>query len=179
MMPDIQPEFSENSLSFEAYPFRFGALEHSSTLMYSELRSVRLGSAPPALILRQGEIIFIGAQVRDPLTAWAERHGLGKIDLPDSWSLLCEPFVDTQYTPAQARRDSERLGLLGFAEDEIAAIRSRVAPFMLAYNATLWDWANLGHYDLLLAYAAHGPGLDRDFYDWSMRIALRGWGDKL
>ncbi|HEY9838898.1 MAG TPA: hypothetical protein V6D23_00480 [Candidatus Obscuribacterales bacterium] len=175
----LTPLWQQHSLDLPDYPFRFGALGQSERLIGTAARSVRLNSAPPALILRSGEVVFISATAREPLAAWADRNGLGQITLRDTWSLLCAPFLDTHYPPEHARHDIETLRLRNFTPTEVTAIQARIAPALLAYNALLQDWTVLGHYDLLLAWREHGPGLDAEFYVWSMEIALRGWGDKL
>ncbi len=185
-MAQMLAQFEVKSITFQNYPYRFGALAKQSRLEYQAIAAYRLLSAPPALILHSGEILFIAAAQREQLMSWADRHQLPEIKVWDNWSWMCEPYLDTGFTPQSDALSMQRLNELGFSQDEVQAIRKQIEPFMLAYNSVVWEWGDLGHFDLLNAWqklgfrllglnGPFGPALNPEIYNWTMQIATKGW----
>lgn len=186
MMPKLFVQFEAESLTFQNYPYRLGALAQQERLDSQAVAAYRLLSTPPALILHSGEILFISAGQRDELNNWAERHQLPEVKVWDSWSWICEPYLDTEFTPQNEALSMQRLNELGFSQDEVQDIRKQIEPLMLAYNSVVWEWGDLGHFDLLNAWkklgfsllglkGPFGPVLNAEIYRWTMKIANRGW----
>ncbi len=130
---------------------------HTSTeaLRADSVREV-VDGFPPLVWHHDGRIetCALPAFTRD---AWCESAGgrqggrLRHTDRADAVALLCEPFLDTEFTPEDAARTEEQLGRLGFAPAEVAEHRKRLSGPMLAYNAIHWEWAHLGVSDVCAA----------------------------
>ncbi|MEU5537651.1 hypothetical protein [Streptomyces sp. NPDC020362] len=102
---------------------------------------------------------------------------------PEVRADLLEPFLDTVVTPEHQAAALTRLSKGGLAPAEVAGIRDKVAPIMLAYNAVLWEWHHLGLADLLYAAPAAPwvpehqriePADKAVFFAWAMNIADLG-----
>ena len=140
---------------------------------------------PPELWLRDGEILFVARQDLVDLVAFADRHHIPLTDREDVWSLLLEDCLDTEHSEAHRGQTKATLRSSGISETTEDEWRRRTHGAVLAYNASLWEWLHLGHYDLLRAF--FGPwsrwsGRFAALYRESMALAAfaprRDWDEK-
>lgn len=148
------------------YPFARAA--RPSRIPAESLTEICVGWAPPAVRTREGEFLFIEAPHAAQLAAFGERNGVPFVRREDVWSLILEPFLDTEFGADARERTLARLGACGVPRDEVASIRERVEWRMLALTAVTWEWVYYGLYDVLTVMRS------TDFYAYAMRIADRG-----
>jgi hypothetical protein len=106
------------------------------------------------------------------------------VERVDVWSLILEPFLDTEFDEQHKQRTLVMLQNNEVSRELCDALRQEFGPAMYHYNfATfLWDWVHLGLYDLLSAIELgpratlpwrHGRSF-ASFYWEAMEIAGRG-----
>lgn len=173
---DLRVICRDGALRFERYPFPPASVRREPDVAAHRFTAWKPGWAPPTLVLEHREVLFVSAEQREEVDDWATRHAIARPDALDVWDLLLDPFLDTEHDEAWKRRCVELLLGCGFAEDEIEDIRRSVSGPMLSYNALLWEWVHLGHYDVLNGCSGFpvSAGFSR-FYWESMGIALRGF----
>jgi len=120
-----------------------------------------------------GERIFFNHDDEERIRAFAEIHNIKTSKKPDTWQLLCNEFLDTEFEKTAIERNQEVLLQLGFSLLELQEIRKKVK--WTFFGTT--EWTYLGHWDLLamkqkrsFLYRLTG----RDYYWWTMKIALKG-----
>lgn len=161
---------------FPWYPFAPASVRRERRLDARRIWAWNPDSSPPALYVDAVESIFVSAEHQDELTAWCDRLSVPKRRPRDVWSFLLEPYLDTEVTPECLARVDGQLRECGFSRAEIASLRARVSRRMLAYNALVWEWVHLGHYDVLHAMHSFSfPWTFRRFYWHSMAVAFRGF----
>jgi hypothetical protein len=176
----VQSEFEvvDDEIRFLAYPFAPASVAPAGVVRARDIRDADPGVAvaPPEVRLTSGETVFV-AGGHDALRRFCGEHAVPLVRRPDVWSALLQPFVDTEFDGYWEARTHTELESYGITLDEIADIRARFAPVMVAYNAVLWDWVHLGLFDLLEALGGPVGGARpdelRDTYWWAMEIADR------
>lgn len=166
--------FPENHLS------RIGG-SFNGTLAAAAIQDADPAATPPEIRTRSGETLFVSATQRQDLERFCQASLVRIRERPDVWGDLLEPFTDTQLTPQHESATLGRLHQAGLTAAEIAQIRAKVRPLMLAYNARHWDWRHLGLADLLDAatiawlpeHQRAALGKTTSFYTWAMTIANR------
>lgn len=175
---------TENGIQFASYPFRPASVYPSGLLAWADVREVVVGAFPPEVRTCQGEVLFVEKASEAVLAEAARRRGLPCVRRVDVWSLLLDPFLDTEFDDAFKMGAARILAACGIAPDEQEAIRAQFSALMISYNfdTMLWEWVHLGLYDLLHAcdLAAAGglrcgpPGDLATIYWEAMQIAERG-----
>ena len=125
---------------------------------------------PPMLWFRDGTVETC-ALPEFTLDAWCGLHGVPHTDRHDPLALLCEPFLDTEFTADDAARSGRQLEALGFTLGDIETLRAELRGPMLSYNALIWDWVHLGLYDVVMAL----PGPAAETAAWCSRLITRAW----
>ncbi len=169
--------FYKNHLEFQNYEFPVASVWQSPHLKAENIREIHLNHrAPPEIITQQGEVLFVSATQRPYLRLFAQINQIPDVDILDVWSLLLEPYLDTEFSEEYQQRTHQLLNKSGFSPDEINAIRERVGSNVLNYNTLLWEWVHLGQYDLFHAFdlSNKANGETQEFYAWANQIALRG-----
>ena len=87
----------------------------------------------------------------------------------DTWSLICDEFLDTEHNDDDKRITIETLKETGISERETEEIRKRISLKMLAYTYISMEWVYYGQYDVLIQLFP----LSEEKYWWTMQIALR------
>ncbi|KAB2364123.1 helix-turn-helix domain-containing protein [Actinomadura montaniterrae] len=179
----MEVRFAEDHIRFLGYDFPGASVYPSGMVAPAGIRDADWKAIRPEVRTVLGETLFIPRERKPDLEAFCHRHGIASVSRPDTWGDLLEPFLDTQIGAAEERATIDRLRKAGFTLREIAGIRRRLAPLMLAYNfdAMVWEWVHLGLFDLLTAAGAPvvAAGLRATvgdpaaFYEWAMAIAER------
>ncbi|MFW9842982.1 MAG: hypothetical protein ACFFEV_00215 [Candidatus Thorarchaeota archaeon] len=174
-------KFFEDAIGFKKYDFppstvysRIGMKK----VLAEKIDEIDLQGAPPTLKV-DNELIFISAEHRSELESFAKRNNIEIRARFDIWDAILEPFIDTEFTPEDAKQIQENLEKYGLGEETVQKWRERVKEAMIAYNfgTGLWDWVHLGQWDMLNAYKlGMGEKLTEEEYTqlyWnSMEIAL-------
>lgn len=173
----------EDRINFLRYEFRGASVHPDGVLTAAQIRGVNWRLAPPEIRTTQGETLFVPAAHQAELADFCLRNGIAFDGRLDVWGNLLEPFLDTEFSDESIAATDELLREAGFGAAEVADIRLRIAPLMMAYNfdSMLWDWANLGLCDLLKAVSGHLVPADlpatlgdpADVYAWAQQIADR------
>lgn len=192
----------KNHIHFTSYPFAVASVTHNPDVYADDILEIHSSSAPPEIVTKKQEILFISAQFRDEVKLFAQYNRIRDIARTDVWSLVNEPFLDTEFSPEEQWKTLEELAAAGFDRQEVEQIRATIKDKMQGYNAFHWEWVHLGHMDVLAAhdnalhkgitqslhtikdkeklgtlhcidsFSNHMP-LESKFYDWCNRIALR------
>ena len=172
--------FAPDKIDIKNYIFPISAARRNFTITPNEIKEVRLERFPPEVMLQDGEIIFLDAAAKALLDQFASTHGLLKAARLDVWSFLCEPYLDTQFTPEQNAFNMQTLSEAGFNPDEVAAIRDKIKAKMLFFNSMAWEWVNLSQYDVLTAFGFRNRFFNilfsqsrQKFYAWCNQISNR------
>lgn len=170
--------FTPEGLKFERYPFRGASVRKRPLVPLSAIAEVLPLDFPPAILTQDGEFLFLSAEHRQPLIAWARTHGLPLMNRRDPWGWLLNPFLDTEFSEAEHAQDLVTLAEMGIPPEETARWRKRVEPRMMALTAATWEWVDYGLFDLLWATRSFslsdGWLRPQPFYDAVMEVARRG-----
>jgi hypothetical protein len=174
-------EFFEDSIGFNKYDFTPSMVYSKSgikKILVNEIEEIDIQGAPPVLKIGK-ELVFISAEHRSELESFAKRNNIVIQARFDIWDAILEPFIDTEFTAENAKKNRENLKKYGLGEEKVQKWRDRVGEAMTAYNfgTGLWDWVHLGLWDLLNAYKlGMAEKLTEEqyarFYWDSMKIAL-------
>ncbi|EGD54980.1 hypothetical protein [Gordonia neofelifaecis] len=178
----IEAEFGDDAILYSRYPHPAASVRRSPRLASSQVRDVDSAEFPPQIRTTSGETLFVPREGRFGLAEFAARNRVPEVRRPDLWSLVLEPFLDTEVTAHQIERVDGILRTHGLTDVEIGDLRGRVSAMMESYNAFLWDWTDLNLYDLVCASSVwHRSDIDVGvaFYRWAMEIADRPTGRSL
>lgn len=170
---DITVLIDQNKIVFKSYPFEASNLFVNNTLVNTDIEFINIENRfPPEIRTNKNEVLFISAEQKDELNDFAKMNQIPEIEKADIWSILLDPFLDTEISEERKRKLIEELINLGLTEDKIQEIWSQVSEQMYKYNQWLWEWVHFSHYDLL---SAMQDGLTqaeyRTFYWDSMELA--------
>jgi hypothetical protein len=150
---------------------------------WQDVREIHVPAWPPEA-RTESEVLFVPATLREPLEGAAAAHRIPIVPRIDVWSLILEPFLDTEHDEAWREQTYASLSRCAIDRATCDAIREELEPAMMAYNfdSMLWDWTHLGLCDALLALRGELSGrrhrLPDDefaaFYRRAMDLALRG-----
>lgn len=87
----------------------------------------------------------------------------------DNWSLLCDEFLDTEFSETQKENVIQLLKENGIDKDEVYQIRKRISSRMLFRTFFSWEWIYYGQFDVLKQLWP----MSYKKYWWTMEIALR------
>jgi len=154
-----EPGFFNAGIRFHGYPFPGASVYPAGFLRWETVKEIDPDCAPPELRTDR-EVIFVTAPHRARLLDEACRRGIPVVRRVDVWGLILEPFVDTSFELPHRLRTLRTLQRNGIPFLECVNIRRRVGATMYAYNilSGLWDWCNLGLWDLLKAYRGELSG---------------------
>ncbi|MDX3661232.1 hypothetical protein PV646_28340 [Streptomyces sp. ID05-26A] len=175
--------FGPDHIVFTAYEFPWASVHPHGLLSAVDVRDVST-TLQPEIRTVTGETLFLSWDDKPGLVEFCRRHGIADVVRFDVWGNLFEPFLDTEFTDSQKAATNARLHGVGLSQASIDSIRTRLTPLMHAYNfdSMLWDWTDLGLYDLLSALngklvPASLPATLGDLaevYRWAMEIADYG-----
>jgi hypothetical protein len=175
--------FAADHIHFLRYDFPGATVHPTGFLTPAQIRDADGKTVRPEIRTALGETLFIPRKQESELEEFCRRNDVAQRHRTDIWSDLLEPFLDTWFNPEDELATEKRLCAAGLSQDEVAEIRQRIAPLMRAYNfdSMLWEWVNLGLFDLLNASsgALVPPDLPATlgdltaFYTWAMEIAER------
>ncbi len=163
----------EDCIVFDCYEFRFSSLRKNNMLTLDRIKEVDFTTIPCSMEIDMGELIFFNHNDTERIKAFTEKHQLPVAQKADVWELLCAPFLDTELTEAEIRHNTEKLVQLHFSISTVKQIRKKIKFTLLG----TWEWQYLGHWDVLAAKQARSLVYrfnGKDFYWWTMELALQG-----
>lgn len=168
--------FNDDSIEVRQYEFQVSNIRETPVIKVDAINEVNLNTYPPSIVINHNEVIFIESRYRRDFIEFVKRNQLKVENRFDIWSSINENFLDTVFTPQHHERTLEQLELNGISREEVPEIREKIEYLMTGWASVAWEWNYLGHYDLLLnkkqSYLLQFP---RDFYWWTMEIALRNY----
>lgn len=170
---DWDAEPAAGGLRLVRYPF--GAAER--LIPWGEVTEVCVGWAPPAVRVRSGEYLFVPATRVEALATHAAAHGVPFVERRDLWSLILDPFLDTEHGPEWDEKLLQNLEAEGVTRAETLALRQDLERPMLSLTAATWEWVHYGLFDALLVKRPATPLGRADFEAFCARafaLADRG-----
>ncbi|MEV6238614.1 hypothetical protein [Lentzea sp. NPDC051838] len=174
-------KFGPDHIVFTSYEFPWASVYPHGVLRAEDIRDAYVEAGPLEIRTRSGETLFVAIDDKAGLAEFCERHSIPLVRRLDVWSNLLDPFLDTEFSPAEEAATDARLRGVGLSQESIDSIRDRVGPLMRSYNfdSMLWEWADLGLFDFLKALNGTlvDPALPAtlgdpaEVYRWAMEIA--------
>ena len=122
------------------------------------------------------ELIFISAEHKQDLSAFADRNKISLFERVELWAWILEPFLDTEFTDEHKERLYNLLEKYELNRQTVDCLRETVKEQMMKYNfdTMLWEWGMFGALDVLQAMRPKLSSADfNSFYKHVMEIALR------
>ncbi|WP_188460470.1 hypothetical protein [Marivirga lumbricoides] len=150
------------------YYFRHGFLKRSKKLPFSKVQELRTNTHPVSALVNNNELIFLlGIESKDVLAH--DQLSIKAKQRNDNWSLLCEEFLDTEFSEALQKTNIAKLEKAGISKEEQQAIKKRLKVRFLIRTMVTWEWVYYGQYDVLCELWP----LTQKKYWWTMDVALR------
>ena len=178
----LEVEFLSDGVRFYNYPYPPASVYPNGTIAYEQIAEVEpiFGH----IRTKDREILFVAARFRESLQTIAAEHNIPIVSRHDVWSLILEPFLDTEFDDEQKERTLQILEECGVSREEVQSWRSSLQFCMYNYNfvSGLWEWGYLGLTDVLDARLGKLSGFCcrlsrrkyREFYFQAMELAFRG-----
>lgn len=171
--------FHENSLEILQYEFQSSTIRDKPLINVAQISEVNLNTNPISIVINHNEIIFIEDKYNKDFLDFVKRNDLKVENRFDIWSAINEIFLDTEFTAQHYERTLQSLEQNGVKKEKVIEIREQVKELMTGWLSITWSFNYLGQYDLLLnkkqSFLLLFP---RDFYWWTMDIALSNYAQK-
>ncbi|MBI5550809.1 MAG: hypothetical protein HY911_04820 [Desulfobacterales bacterium] len=163
-------------LRFTSYPFEPAAVFPYGAVGVDPIAEVNLGY-PSQVRLKDGDILFVPQQGKEALITFINQNDVRVERRISIWDALLEPFLDTWVDQETIDRQFAWFERIGLVRNAVDAWRREVAVAMMAYNfgTNLWEWVQLGLYDVLIAQRARLSG--EAFADFYRRAVRQAAGD--
>ncbi|MEK6477390.1 hypothetical protein WJR50_07645 [Catalinimonas sp. 4WD22] len=165
----------EKSIAIKHYPFDPSQVYPDKVIPADEINEVYLDTYPPTLKLGV-ELIFISRESVGLLKEFAERNNIPIGKRKANWDWISEPYLDTEFDHEQQERSIALLVSNGISKHETERLRAEIARQMYKYNfdTMLWEWVNLGLYDVLMAMSAKYTSKEFERFYWkAMEVEQR------
>ncbi len=160
----------DNHILFpKGYYFKHGYLKDKKELSYTIINEIRTNTFPITAKINSNEIIFLIGQKKEDIMLLAEDKNIPISKPIDTWSLIFEEFLDTEFDQHEKEETIKILEENGIKKEETEKIRKKFSFRMLLYTYFTWEWQYYGHYDVLKQIFP----LNEEKYWWTMDIALR------
>ncbi|WP_299779219.1 hypothetical protein [uncultured Formosa sp.] len=169
-------EILEDHINISEYPFEPSIAYPKKRISPHKIHAISLDFGTCSIEVGD-DIIFISATQKDQLKDFAKRHDITLVKHRWNWDWILEPYLDTEFTPEDEKKITEKLSENGINTAELEAIRKEVGSQMYKYNfdTMLWDWNSLGLVDVLSAMRAKYNTKDfRIFYKIALEIDKKG-----
>lgn len=166
----------DDHIEIRNYLFEPSVAFGRTTFHAAEIGDLDLTAHPPTMRIDR-ELIFLTAEKKAELDAFAQRNRVPTVSREPIWDWILEPFLDTEFTRDQEARLESLLALHGLDPGIVGEIRKEVEVQMIKYNfdTMLWAWTGLGACDVLRAMrTAYDRDVFRIFYRRVMAVALAG-----
>ena len=143
--------FDQEFVSFHNYPFPGSSIHPRGKVTAGSIRDVDPDAYPPEIRTRDGETLFVPRARQTDFQKFIGDQSLKVVQRPDVWSLILDPFLDTEFTAELQELTFERLAEFGLTRDQVQQTRDQVESAMLSYNQPFGEWRHLGLFDMLHA----------------------------
>jgi predicted metal-dependent HD superfamily phosphohydrolase len=131
---------------------------------------------PPMAWMKDDRVLCVGSN-RLLIRTFCETASIPITRRFDAWSMLCEPYLDTELSKEDDARTLAALKENGFEEAEVKQIRSKISAGMTMATFLSWEWQYYGLSDVrrhtgILSRLRHGR---KEFERWTSEIACRPW----
>ncbi len=144
--------FHPQAIEFVSYPISVASVAKRPYLDRSNIKEIRLCRYPPEVVTLEGEVLFIPRRYRKHLCLFARVNSVPIIERVDAWSLLTEPFLNTEFDEDHKLRTRQQLQACGFSQSDITTIREHISKRMRRYYSLIRERGHLGLYDVLRAF---------------------------
>ncbi|KEQ25874.1 hypothetical protein [Paenibacillus tyrfis] len=179
-MQDVQ--FIENQIQFQKYPFQASSIYLNGSVTSEDISEILITRCPPEVRLKSDEVLFVSAVHKGSLEMFAKSNKIPIVSRMDTWSFICEEFLDTEFSDKYKEKVDRLLENEGLDRNFVNETRQFLYTPMMAYNSIMWDWAHLGLYDVLMAISGQFPYGEKvkftdeafhDFYWKAMKLVMR------
>lgn len=153
----------------KGYYFKYGYLKDKKKLPFSVINEIRINTRPVTAKINTNEIIFLQGLDKKQCIEIKEKSNISLTTPVDNWSLLCDEFLDTEFSETQKENVIQLLKENGIDKDEVYQIRKRISSRMLFRTFFSWEWIYYGQFDVLKQLWP----MSYKKYWWTMEIALR------
>ncbi len=171
--------FHDHAIEIRQYEFQTSSLKDKALIPIEEINEVNLNTYPHSIVINHNEVVFIENKYQQDFVDFVRTSGLQVENRFDIWAAINEEFLDTEFTEQHKERTLTQLEENGISRNEATEVREEIRDLMSGWASVTWEWNYLGHYDLLLnkkqSFLLLFP---KDFYWWSMEIALRNYKKK-
>ncbi|MBL7809283.1 MAG: hypothetical protein JNN28_15795 [Saprospiraceae bacterium] len=164
----------DDFIKIEHYPFEPSIAYRQQTFKANQIDDIDFKSYPPTFRVGN-ELIYLTAEKKIELEAFAKRNNIKTIERPMIWAWILEPFLDTEFTTEKDQRLTNLLESYGLSINQVKLLRAEVETQMLKYNfdTMLWEWGGFDASDVLKAMRTkYNKDEFKDFYKRVMEIAL-------
>lgn len=171
-----ESEIRENEIIITEYPFEPSVAYPERILSAKEIDAISVDFGVCKIYL-EGDIVFVSAEKKEELKAFAERNRISLVTHSWNWDWILEPYLDTEFDSEHQAQAAQRLLENGIKKHEVDDLRKEVGKQMYKYNfdTMLWDWCSLGLADVLAAMRAkYNKEEFRTFYNKALEIEKRG-----
>jgi hypothetical protein len=169
-------KFNEDSLEINQYEFQISTIRENPIIHAKDINEACFNTFPYSFVIHSNEIIFIEERYNDAFEEFVNKNNIKISQRVDLWKLINEVFLETKFSNEHYEETLKTLAEFGLSKQDIAQIRQKVGELMSGWGGVSWKSDYLGHYDLLLnkkqSFLLLFP---KDFYWWSMEIALKNF----
>ena len=151
----------------KGYYFKHASIGKSKQLPFWKVNEIRINTIPPSAQINDNELIFLSGLSEKDLQPLKSKIPFSSPQ--DNWYLICDEFLDTEYSTDQQQMAMKRLAENNILEDEVLAIRKKIAFRMLIRTYVTWEWLYYGQWDVLKELWP----INAKKYWWTMDVDLR------
>ncbi|MCA8830062.1 hypothetical protein [Hymenobacter pini] len=152
------------------YPFRAASIHATPWIPANAIVEVGVGLSGPIVVLNAREVIFLQAEQKEELLAFAARHQIPEWQRLDIWALIASPYADTETTSAEKEATLQLLEQQGVSREEVANVQHTIGWQLLLTTYHSLEWIGYDHFDVLSRCVVLKR---KQFYWYTMDIALR------
>lgn len=151
----------------KGYYFKHSSLGKSRQLYFKDINEIRQNTIPSCALINQNELIFLVGLTDEDLLPLASK--IPFVKRQDNWGLICDEFLDTEYSEKQKQVTLNKLIESGISALEVKDIQKKIRFRMLVKTYFTWEWLYYGQWDVLKEMWP----LTHKKYWWTMDVALR------
>ncbi|MCY9663137.1 hypothetical protein P5G65_35585 [Paenibacillus chondroitinus] len=111
-------KFYKNHIEFSEYPFSAASISNQGTLHIEDIREVLLDQLPPEIRTHAGDVIFVESIYKKNLEVFAQSNNIPMVRRIDTWALILEDFLDTEFSEEDNERTFKTLEACGISRGE-------------------------------------------------------------
>ncbi len=149
------------------YYFKNSSLGKKKRLKFTDIDEIRTNTIPHTALINRNEIIFLVGLSEEDIKPLSSKIPFTQPQ--DNWMLICDEFLDTEYSEKEKELNLKKLAESGISEEEVKKIRKRISFRMLVSTYLTLEWVYYGQWDVM----RETWPVNKKKYWWTMDIALR------